>query len=95
MIGGHGNASGPAAWAAMMDRPRSLERRASPAGLGLKPERHIAGFSIRKEDGTEIPLIFEAAVGTATDTVILKLDRRGPRRRRPSGTATASTPTAT
>ena len=40
---------------------------------GLKPERNIAGFSIRKEDGTDIPLIFEAAVGKARDTVILKL----------------------
>ncbi len=44
-----------------------------PAGLGLRPERHIAGFSIRKEDGSEIPLIFEACVGQARDTVILKL----------------------
>ena len=26
------------------------------AGIGLKPDRHIAGFSIRKEDGAEIPL---------------------------------------
>ena len=43
------------------------------AGIGLKPERHIAGFSIHKEDGTEIPLIFEACVGQARDTVILKL----------------------
>jgi len=42
-------------------------------GLGLKPERHIAGFSIRKEDGTKIPLIYEAGVGKAPDTVILKL----------------------
>ena len=32
-------------------------------GLGLRPARHIAGFSIRKEDGSPIPLIFEAAVG--------------------------------
>ena len=32
-----------------------------PSGLGLRPERHIAGFSIRKEDGTPIPLIFDAA----------------------------------
>jgi sialate O-acetylesterase len=40
---------------------------------GLKPERHIAGFSIRKADGTFIPLIFEAAVGKARDTVVLKL----------------------
>jgi sialate O-acetylesterase len=44
-----------------------------PSGLGLRPERHIAGFSIRKEDGTPIPLIFEAAVGKARDTVVLKL----------------------
>ena len=50
-----------------------------PSGLGLKPERHIAGFSIRKEDGTPIPLIFEAAVGKARDTVVLKLDRPDPR----------------
>jgi sialate O-acetylesterase len=42
-------------------------------GLGLSPARHIAGFSIRKEDGTKLPLIFEAAVGKAPDTVVLKL----------------------
>ena len=42
-------------------------------GIGLKPERHIAGFSIRKEDGTALPLIFEAGVGKARDTVVLKL----------------------
>jgi sialate O-acetylesterase len=40
---------------------------------GLRPERHIAGFSIRKADGTEIPLIFDAAVGPSKDTVVLKL----------------------
>ena len=39
----------------------------------MKPERHIAGFSIRKEDGTALPLIFEAGVGKARDTVVLKL----------------------
>ena len=43
------------------------------SGVGLKPERHIAGFSIRKEDGTAIPLIFEAGIGKARDTVVLKL----------------------
>jgi type 1 glutamine amidotransferase len=43
------------------------------AGTGLKPERHIAGFSIRKEDGTAIPLIFDAGVGKARDTVVLEL----------------------
>jgi sialate O-acetylesterase len=42
--------------------------------VGLQPDRHIAGFSIRKEDGTELPLIFDAAVGPARDTVILKLN---------------------
>lgn len=50
----------------------------SPGGsnvVGLKPSRHIAGFSIRKEDGTEVPLIFDAAVGQVRDTVILKLDK--------------------
>ncbi len=40
---------------------------------GLWPARHIAGFSIRKEDGTEIPLIFDAGVGKSNDTVELKL----------------------
>ncbi len=43
-------------------------------GIGLKPDRHIAGFSIHKEDGTAIPLIFEAGVGKARDTVVLKLN---------------------
>lgn len=49
---------------------------ASPgdAVVGLKPARHIAGFSLRKDDGTEIPLIYDAAVGNARDTVILKLN---------------------
>jgi sialate O-acetylesterase len=43
--------------------------------VGLRPSRHIAGFSIRKVDGTEVPLIFDAAVGNARDTVMLKLDK--------------------
>jgi type 1 glutamine amidotransferase len=42
-------------------------------GIGLRPERHIAGFSIRKDDGTALPLIFESCVGKARDTVVLKL----------------------
>ena len=42
---------------------------------GLTPRRHIAGFSLRKADGTGYPLIYEAMVGPANDTVILKLDR--------------------
>jgi hypothetical protein len=45
---------------------------------GLRPERHIAGFSLRKVDGTEIPLIFDAAVGPARETVILKLTGKIP-----------------
>src|SRR5262249_28744486 len=44
-----------------------------PVGFGLRPDRHIAGFSVRKEDGAEIPLIYESCVGRARDTVILKL----------------------
>jgi sialate O-acetylesterase len=48
------------------------------SGFGLRPERHIAGFSIRKPDGADIPLIYEACVGKAGDTVILKLTRRVP-----------------
>jgi type 1 glutamine amidotransferase len=44
-----------------------------PSHLGLMPEHHIAGFSIRKEDGGDVPLIFEACVGKARDTVVLKL----------------------
>jgi type 1 glutamine amidotransferase len=43
------------------------------AAIGLKPERHIAGFSIRKEDNSKLPLIYEACIGNARDTVILKL----------------------
>jgi sialate O-acetylesterase len=42
-------------------------------GIGLKPDRHIAGFSIRTADGTLIPLVYDAGVGKARDTVILKL----------------------
>jgi Carbohydrate esterase, sialic acid-specific acetylesterase len=45
---------------------------------GLRPERHISGFSIRKDDGTDVPLIFEATVGASKDTVILKLEGKIP-----------------
>jgi sialate O-acetylesterase len=44
-----------------------------PTLEGLQPERHIAGFSVRRADGTEIPLIYDAAVGQSKDTVVLKL----------------------
>ena len=74
MMGRAWDAAVPAwAWAmgSTMGRSRRPARR--DAGIGLKPDRHIAGFSIRKEDGTEIPLIFEAGVGRARDTVVLKL----------------------
>jgi sialate O-acetylesterase len=53
-------------------------RPAGPRAAGLEPATHIAGFSIRKEDGTEIPMIFEAAVGKSPDTVVLKLTRPVP-----------------
>jgi sialate O-acetylesterase len=57
----------------MMGRNNSSSAGESTA-IGLKPERHIAGFSICKEDGTPISLIFEAAVGKPRDTVVLKLN---------------------
>ena len=46
--------------------------------FGLYPSRNIRGFSIRQEDGVEIPLIFDAAVATARDTVLLKLSGKIP-----------------
>jgi sialate O-acetylesterase len=51
----------------------AISRFGESGAIGLKPERHIAGFSIRKEDGTKLPLIFEACIGRARDTVVLKL----------------------
>ena len=65
--GGMGGGGAISASMAMVQSP------GEPSGLALRPERHIAGFSIRKEDGTPIPLIFDAAVGNARDTVVLKL----------------------
>jgi sialate O-acetylesterase len=50
----------------------------SPA-LGLRPARHIPGFSVRRPDGTEVPLIFDAAVGPTPDAVTLKLYRPIPK----------------
>ena len=94
MMGGDGTGDGHGHERPSMG-PIAPSSAGRAAGIGLKPERHIAGFSIRKEDGTEIPLIFEAGVGKARDTVVLKLDRRDPRRRRRSGTATGSIPIAT
>jgi type 1 glutamine amidotransferase len=72
---GIGMATAPMAGPGMRGTIASL---ADSDGVGLKPERHIAGFSIRKEDGTLLPLIFEAAVGKARDTVILRLARQVP-----------------
>src|SRR5271157_2050445 len=61
-------------WGGTMSVPMGMvQSPGEPSGLGLRPERHIAGFSIRKEDGTPVPLIFDAAVGKARDTVVLKL----------------------
>jgi type 1 glutamine amidotransferase len=67
MAGGAGMMAGPMRMGRMTGSP------GESSGIGLKLERHIAGFSIRKEDGTALPLIFEAGVGKARDTVILEL----------------------
>ncbi len=72
MTGMMGGMGGPGGMAATMN-PVSPFSLGESAGIGLKPDRHIAGFSIRKEDGAEIPMIFEACVGKARDTVVLKL----------------------
>ncbi len=68
---------------------------ASAAALGLKPERHIAGFSIRKEDGTEHPLIFEAGRRQGPRHRHPEAHRAGARAAHRSGTATGLIPTAT
>ena len=68
MMGGAGMMAGR-----MMGMGGMSSSPGETSGIGLKPERHIAGFSIRKEDGTAVPLIFEAGVGKARDTVVLKL----------------------
>ena len=62
--------------------------------VGLQPARHIAGFSIRNEEGTEILPIFDARVAPAGDSVILKLTGDVPERPS-SGTAAVTTRTAT
>ena len=73
----------PAAFSGMIAPPMILASgpnpsvSAGPLG-GLQPARHIAGFSIRKADGTEIPLIYDAAVGPSKDTVILRLTGKVP-----------------
>jgi type 1 glutamine amidotransferase len=71
-MGGLGGAGGMAS--TMSINPVTPFSLGESAGIGLKPERHIAGFSIRKDDGAEIPMIFEAVVGKARDTVVLKLN---------------------
>ena len=40
---------------------------------GLRPARHIAGFSIRDKDGKPCGFIYDAAVGPDPQTVTLKL----------------------
>jgi hypothetical protein len=46
---------------------------AAQDGYGLRPPRHIAGFSLRKGDGAVVPLIYDAVAGRSRDTVVLKL----------------------
>ena len=73
-MGGMGGMAQPGGMGNMqMQMMQAMQSPGEPSGVGLRPERHITGFSIRKEDGTAIPLIFEAAVGRARDTVVLKL----------------------
>jgi|GEM_PF-170663 len=75
MAGMGGGRMGGMGWGGTMPAPMGMvQSLGEPSGLGLRPERHIAGFSVRKEDGTPIPLIFDAAVGKARDTVVLKLE---------------------
>jgi sialate O-acetylesterase len=59
----------------MVGRVGGSPGTAESASVGLKPDHHIGGFSIHREDGSDVPLIFEAMVGTAKDTVVLKLDK--------------------
>lgn len=67
-----GGFTGPGA-ASMGPGPNPPGSAGESPRFGLMPERHIAGFSIHKSDGGEIPLIYEACVGRSRDTVILKL----------------------
>lgn len=67
---------------------RPVFRRGGPVGdvasiapdapTGLKPETHIAGFSIRDAAGAALPIIYEAKVGRGRDTVVLKLAKPVP-----------------
>jgi sialate O-acetylesterase len=50
------------------------------AGVGLRPARHIGGFSIRNEEGAEIVPIFDACVGVSRDTVVLRLTGEIPKK---------------
>ncbi len=80
MINGSSNvpqAGSPAMMGMMGGTPSASSESESPK-YGLRPDRHIAGFSIRKADGTELPILFEAAVGGARDTVVLKLAGKVP-----------------
>ena len=80
MGGRHGRRHGRR-WAAVGGMGGGMGRRRiassqSPAGrgeFGLRPARHIAGFSIRKEDGIGDPPDLRGRRRQARDTVVLKL----------------------
>jgi sialate O-acetylesterase len=55
-----------------------LGRGPATLAAGLQPPRHIAGFSIRDEKGARLPILFEAAVARAPDTVVLRLTKPTP-----------------
>lgn len=71
-MGGMGGMPGQGGMMGMMAQTQAASA-GSASNVGLTPARHIAGFSVRDDAGKEIPLIFEAAVGSAKDTVVLKL----------------------
>lgn len=57
----------------LLVRFRGVNTAEGPRGAGLLPLRRVAGFSIRKADGTEIPLIHEASVAEGGEAVLLEL----------------------
>ena len=68
---------GPAPGVTVRVKFRGVNRTARagrPRLLGLRPERHIGGFSIRSAEGAALPMIYEAKVDPhAVDAVLLKL----------------------
>lgn len=65
---------GPSFAAAKAENPVTVRVTYSNVNGRLLPPEKVEGFSFRKPDGTELPLIYNAAVDPAKpDTVVLKL----------------------